>query len=155
MSRGSQVRGHRRTAASKTPSRQLCHSQSAPPGSPAGPGAAQRHHSGEAVQEPGQAGAPLPGEGQGGGDGGGAEFQSPRNLVPGNPESEQETHPSRMSLRLKREWITQQGHTALPLRHAQLLQRRLQGGEESTHRLPLYKGMYFGHGFMNIRVFSS
>ena len=59
-------------------------------------------------------------------DGGGAEFQSPRNLVPRNLESEQETHSCRASLSLRqkarrKEWVTQQEHTLLHPCHSELL----------------------------------
>ena len=76
-------------------------------------------------------------------DGEGAEFQSPRNLASENLESEQETHPCRMSLRHKgeKEGV---GHTARThpcTLHSELLQRTR--GWEKTHTcLFLYKITY-------------
>lgn len=82
------------------PSQQLCQSQRAPHRSPAGPGATQRHHPGKLWGSQARLGSLSQWEGR---EGGGAEFQSPRNLVPGNPGSAQETHPCRASLRHKGE----------------------------------------------------
>lgn len=60
-------------------------------------------------------------------DGGGAEFQSSRNLVPGNLESEQEIHLCRH--KEGKEGVNHPARTYTPaLCHSQLLQRRLQGG---------------------------
>ena len=67
-------------------------------------------------------------------DRGGAEFQSPRNLASGNLESEQKTHPCKMSLRHKgrrKEWVTQQEHTPVPF--TQNCSREPEDGEKHTH----------------------
>ena len=76
-------------------------------------------------------------------DGGGAEFQSPRNLVPRNLESEQETHPCRMSLRHKgeKEGV---GHTARthPCTLRSELLQRTRGWEKTHTCLFLYKITY-------------
>lgn len=84
------MRGHRMTPASRAPpppfppalSEPVCTSRE-----PNRPRCGPETSPAEAVGKLGQAGVPPPGEGQGGGAG----FQSPRNLAPGNPESEQET----------------------------------------------------------------
>ena len=117
---GSQVRGHRRTPASR-----------APPALPNSSVRASLHLQGAQQAQIGlrdtTAGrlcrslarlGPLS-QGKSGeeADRGGAEFQSPRNLASGNLESEQKTHPCKMSLRHKgrrKEWVTQQEHTPVP-----------------------------------------
>ena len=66
-------------------------------------------------------------------------FRSPRNLASGNLESEQETHPCKMSLRHKgrrKEWVTQQEHTPVPF--TQNCSREPEDGEKTHTCLFLY-----------------
>ena len=123
---GSQVRGHRRTPASKIPSWQLsqpvCTSRSL-----AGPGATQRHHWGRLWGvRPGW--GPFP-RGRAG------RRWTEERLNSSLQEtwcleilSQSRRHTHAGIKRGRKEWITQQEHTPLPLCHSQLLQRRLQGG---------------------------
>ena len=138
---GSQVRGHRRTPASR-----------APPALPNSSVRASLHLQGAQQAQTGLRDTtegrlcrslarlgPLS-QGKSGEevDRGGAEFQSPRNLASGNLESEQETHPCKMSLRHKgeKEGV---GHTARThpcTLHSELLQRT-RGWGKNTH-MPLF-----------------
>ena len=76
-------------------------------------------------------------------DGGGAEFQSPRNLVPRNLESEQETGSHRASLSLrhksKKEGVghTARTHTPAPVSLRTTLEESGRMGEKNTH-MPLF-----------------
>ena len=76
-------------------------------------------------------------------DGGGAEFQSPRNLVPRNLESEQETHSCRASLTLRhkseKEGVghTARTHTPAPVSLRTTLEENGRMGEKNTH-MPLF-----------------
>lgn len=88
----------------------------------------------------GDLGQPSQGKGREERDGGGAEFQSPRNLVPRNLESEQETHSHRASLSLRHKSEKEGvGHTARThpcTLHSELLQRT-RGWGKNTH-MPLF-----------------
>ena len=88
----------------------------------------------------GDLGQPSQGKGREERDGGGAEFQSPRNLASGNLESEQETHPCKMSLRHKGEkegvGHTARTHTPAPA-SLRTLEENGRMGEKNTHT-PLF-----------------
>ena len=90
----------------------------------------------------GDLGQPSQGKGREERDGGGAEFQSPRNLVPRNLESEQETHSHRASLSLRHKSEKEGvGHTARTHTPAPASLRTLEEngrmGEKHTH-MPLF-----------------
>ena len=90
----------------------------------------------------GDLGQPSQGKGREERDGGGAEFQSPRNLVPRNLESEQETHSRRASLSLRHKSEKEGvGHTARTHTPAPASLRTLEEngrmGEKNTH-MPLF-----------------
>ena len=90
----------------------------------------------------GDLGQPSQGKGREERDGGGAEFQSPRNLVPRNRESEQETHSHRASLSLRHKSEKEGvGHTARTHTPAPASLRTLEEngrmGEKHTH-MPLF-----------------
>ena len=90
----------------------------------------------------GDLGQPSQGKGREERDGGGAEFQSPRNLVPRNLESEQETHSHRASLSLRHKsekegvGYTARTHTPAPT-SLRTLEENGRMGEKNTHT-PLF-----------------
>ena len=137
MAGGSQVRGHSRIPAGRVSAPLPNSSVRASPylQEPSKPRWDSEIPPGEAVRDLGQ---PSQGKGREERDGGGAEFQSPRNLMPRNLESERETHSYRASLSLRHKSKKEGGrtHTPAPV-SLRTLEENGRMGEKNTH-MPLF-----------------
>lgn len=107
---------------------------------------------GQAVGSQARLGPLSQGKGREEMDGGGAEFQSPRNLVPGNLGSQQETHPCRNKEGKEGVNDPARTYTPAPVPLTASPEETARRGRKVHTCFFLYKVMYLGHGFMNIRV---
>ena len=83
-------------------------------------------------------------------DGGGAEFQSSRNLLPGNLESEQETHPCRHKEGKEGVNHPARTYTPAPVPLTASPDETARRGRKVHTCFFLNEVMYFRYGLMNI-----